>query len=370
MRWLWAAAGAVLLIGGVVNIYQSFSGPTSPAPTTQPVQPSQPTAPSPGTRDRATAPAQPNQTPDVGTMGADDVPNNGTLFAQDPSLRRLATSSWLSSGIQNGYWTAVTTGSKGTGIYLRCRGNSGLRRDSIVELEAIPTGNRPLSGNQEVQAQIGSYSTNAVLSFASANGFSNGSVSINETQETEGQFLNFLHQLFLGSTMTLTIPSTGYQENFNLNGAEEALNVCFGADVAQPWRSYVVANGVAGGEVRNASGAVLVVRCDTTPATRGNLVIAFSTPFSGTVQPSMRNIAFRIGNSTSSGNFNVQTRGGGLGGVLYQRANDNASRQQVRNFLNALQNNNQFTLSSTNPSFSETFSLNGSSRALSGCNGL
>ena len=58
------------------------------------------------------------------------------------------------------------------------------------------------------------------------------------------------------------------------------------------------------------------------------------------------------------------------GGVLYQRANDNNSRQQVRNFLNALRNNSQFTLSSTNPSFSETFSLNGSSRALSGCNGL
>jgi serine/threonine protein kinase len=387
LRWLWAAAATVVIIVGLINIYQSFNLPTQPDSSTpetseittatsqqtssQATSTSDPATQSSGPTTQTTGPGtQTAQSPDRETTGADEVPNNGTLFAQDPSLRRLATASWLSSGLQDGYWTAVMSGAKGTGIYLRCRGAEGLRRDSIVELELIPTGNRPITGNHEVRAQIGTFTTNAVMTFNSANGFSNASVSMRETQADAGQFLNFLHQVFLGETMTVTIPTIGYQENFNLNGADEALNVCFGADMAQPWRAYTTTNGIAGGEVRNANGAALVVLCDTTPETRGNLIVAFGLPFNGTVELATKSIDLQVGTNSIAGTFSVRTRGGGLGGVGYNRVTDDNSRQQVRDLLNELRQSKQISLSSTDPSFSQTFPLNGSQQALAGCEGL
>lgn len=365
LRWLMAAGGIVIAVFGLVQIYNSFqSGP-------QPSQVQQPPSAPPTTRTTSTP--QPQQPPSLQPMGPasnDNQAASGTIFASDPSLRRLATASWLSSGIQNGYWTGVTTGSNGTGLYLQCRGTNDVRRDSIIELENVPTGNRPLSGNHEVHAQIGSYTDNAVLTFNSANGLSRGIVSVSETPQTAGQFLNFLHQVFLGSQMTLTIPSIGYREEFQLNGAEEALNVCFGADTAQRWRAMVPQAGVAGGEVRKSNGAVMAIRCDTTASTRGNSVVVFSRPFNGSVASQSRSVEINIGGVTTAGQFFVRTKGNAISGVLYHRVADDAARQSIRAFLAQVRRSNQITFTSSNPSFSETFPLQGSSAALSGCNNL
>lgn len=376
-RWALAAGGIAIAVIGLTNIYRSFET-SQPSPGVQPTPAIQP-APQPSTQPNVQpAPQQPAQQPasapqpleEMGTPPPAQQSTADTLFARDPSLRRLATASWHSSGLQNGFWTAVTSGSNGTGFYLRCRGNDGVRRESNVELEFIPTGNQPLVGNQEVQAQIGSYSTNAILNFTSANGFSQGSVTVSETEQDAGQFLNFLHQAFLGNQLVLTIPAINYQETFNLNGAEEALNVCFGADVAQPWRSYVPVNNVAGGEVRNADGSVLLVRCDKTPETRGNTVIAFSTPFNGNVAPNLYDVTVNIGGNSFNGSFQLASKGDALGGVLYHVVSDANTRQQVNQFLELMRRNNQITLSSSNPAFNQSFSLSGSRAVLSACDGL
>lgn len=373
-RWAVAAGGIALIVIGLTNIYRSFEpSQTTPAVQPAPQTPAQP-VPQPGAQPAPQPATQPAPAPppplEMGTPPPAQQSAADTLFARDPSLRRLATASWHSSGLQNGFWTAVTSGSNGSGLYLGCRGTDGVRRDSNVELEFIPTGNRSLSGNQEVLAQIGNYSTNAILAFTSANGFSQGRVTVSETANDAGQFLNFLHQVFLGGEMVLTIPSINYQETFNLNGAEEALNVCFGADIAQPWRAYVPNSNVAGGEVRQANGSMLLVRCDTTSSTRGNTVVAFSTPFNGNVASNLYNVTMTVGGSSFNGSYQLASKADTLGGVLYHVVTDANTRQQVNQFLELLRRNNQITLSSNNPAFSETFSLSGSRAALGGCEGL
>ena len=374
MRWLIAAGAVVLIVTGVSQIYSSFqsdqqtaaiSNPTAPAaPVSTPSAPTEPSAPS-----TPSVPApQASSLQPMGAQTTTSAPASGTLFANDPSLRRLATAAWLSAGMQNGYWTAVTTGSNGTGLYVRCRGADDTRRDSIIELETIPTGDRPLSGDHEVRAQIGTNADRAVFSFTSGNGFSTGVASGSETDQTAGQFLNFLHQLFLAEQLDVTIPSISYSETFQVNGAEEALNVCFGADLAQPWRAAVPKNEVAGGEVRNTNGAVLAVRCDTS-ANRGNSVVVFSTPFAAPIATGFHNVAINIGGAPTNGEFLLRTQGNSISGVLYHRVTDNNSRQAISSFIDQMRRSNEFTVSSNNPLFSETFSLSGSRAALSGCPG-
>lgn len=384
MRWLWAAVAVIMGIAGLTQIYSSFqSSPdtdtasrisTTPDTTrqtdttpTQPLQPeTQPTTPQqPATRPVTPPPRVPaNPGPTRQAFG----PASGSLFATDPSFRRIATASWLSAGLQNGYWTASNSGSNGSSLSIGCRGTNDTRRDSVFRLESVPTAGSPLSGQHEVRAQLNGHNDSVAMTFTSANGLSEGTVSINETAETTGQLLNFLHLAFLSNQMVITIPSIGYSETFLMNGAEEALNVCFGADVEQAWRAIVPHDRVAGGEVRKANGATLVVRCDTT-ANRGNAVVLFATPSRSNVAAGLRRSAITIGGVERTGDFFMRSVGNSLTGVLYHPVTDNNSRQIIQNFLGQMRRSNQFTVSNTNPRFSETYPLTGSRQALSGCLG-
>ena len=368
LRWLMAAGAIVVAVFGVRQIYNSFQSDQQTVAITRPSTPAASTQAPSTTPAPTTAPPQAPRLQPIAPKSASSQPTNGTPFANDPSLRRIATAAWVSSGLQNGYWTAGTTGSNGTTLFFRCRGANDTRRDSIIELETIPTGNRPLSGEHEVRAQIGNYTDSGILTFTSGNGVSNGIRSAKETAQTTGQFLNFLHQVFLSNQMVVTIPSISYRETFQLNGAEEALNVCFGADIAQAWRAGAPQNGVAGGEVRKANGAVLAIRCDNT-ANRGNSVVVFTTPFNTPVAAAFRDVAINIGGSPTSGEFFLRTQGNSLSGVLYHRVTNSNSRQIILSFLDQMRRSSQFTVSSNNPRFSETFSLSGSRAALSGCPG-
>ena len=197
------------------------------------------------------------------------------LFA-DPSLRRLAVYGWSAGGIQNGLWAAGINSNSGVLLNVKCNDGPGNQRSGIIELQNIPTGANPLSGEHQVDVQIGNYLDGAPFTFTPSEGGSNAQLQIAETNENAGEYLEFLRQLASGQTMTVRIPDANYQEDFNLFAADRALGPCLGQSIAQPWVDQGERDGVIGTGVRNASGGAFYIRCDTTPQTRGNVILAFA----------------------------------------------------------------------------------------------
>jgi serine/threonine protein kinase len=368
--WAPYAGVAAACIVGFYYIYSSFGpAPAPQRPTVQePAREAQQPAAPPAIQENAEAPRQPLTMPNSAPQPGE---NTGPTIATDPSLRRLAVASWYGAGIQGGYWTGVTTGFKGSGLYLKCRGDNGSRRQSIAELQFVPTGGTPLTGAHQVGVKVGTATDGAVLNFTSSGGFSFGQVELTETAANEGDFLNFLHVLFSGETLELSIPSIGYQENFNLVGAERALSPCFGANISQPWRRQPTVDGVEGGVIRNDRGNVFLVRCDTTRGTRGNTVVAFTARSGRVVQRGEQGkIHMTVGSESTDLDMVLSPNPGNIGGVLYHIVSDVESAQILRDFLAVLRNGSQMTLTNPDLSISEVFSLQGSSNALAGCSQL
>lgn len=356
----WGITAAAAAVAGFIfyQVYTSFESP--PASEQEFVQ--QPQTPQPQTQPPPQQPAM----PDFNTNQQQQVTTNA-----DPSLLRMATLAWAANGRQGGFWTGGVTGSNGTGFGLGCSTGGDQRRDALIELNFLPTGNNPITGQHQVGVQIGSYTDGAALNFVQDGAVSHGRLQYSETPQQAGQFLNFLHQVFSGQTMVLTIPSVGYQETFNLAGAEEALRPCFGGPIERPWIAEPEINGARGATVRNAQGGVFLVRCDTNQGARANAVLAFSARSQVNVQNGQTGtLAFAVDGRSVNFDFLLNKKPDIISGYLYHVSNTQNDRQALNTLVTLLSNGNQLSLSSQQLQINETFSLSGSGRALAGCSGL
>lgn len=349
----WAIAASLVLVAGIIlyQVYSSFE--SSPAPSRQQL---------------AERFQQPNNTP---PMPQFDNDTNAQQATAANSLLRMAAFAWIANGRQNGFWTGGVNGSNGTGLNIGCGPGTDQRRDSFVELDFIPTGNNPITGRHQVNVQIGNYSGGAELDFVQEGSVSHGRVQASETDQDAGQFLNFLHEVFSGQTMALQIPDFNYQETFNLAGAEEALRPCFGGSIQRPWEPQPQSNGVRGATVRNAQGGRFTVRCDAATGSRGNAVIAFSAQSPVQVQSGQNGtVTLAVDSQTVNLNFTLNSKPDVVSGFLFHVNQSPADLQALNDFVALLSSGNQLQLSSNQLRINETFSLTGSSRALSGCGGL
>ncbi len=309
-------------------------------------------------------PAAPAQTP-TPQFGADTP--NPNAFGGDISLSRLARFGWSEGGLQNGLWAAGVHGTNGTFLYLRCSLGPGPRRDGVVELRQLVTGNTPLTGQHQVNVTIGTYQDGGVFGFTPAQGFSNGLLQFSESQETAGQYLGFLNQLVQGQTMVLQIPSIGYQETFGLFDAWRALGPCLGRPIVQSWTNHGVQDNVTSASIRNARGGTFIIRCDATPASRGNAIVAFAAPRSiNTAVPALGSLRVSIGSRFIDLQFQIEANPGVLSGALYHVAVQQ-NNSGVRDFFSSLSRGSSMRIDSNELGVQEQFSLRGSSRALSGC---
>lgn len=360
----WAITAAAAAVAGFIfyQVYTSFE--SSPPEQEFVQQPQAPEQPQPQTQPEA--PLQPVPMPDFNNNQQQQATTNA-----DPSLLRMATLSWAANGRQNSLWTGGVTGSNGTGFGLGCSTGGDQRRDVLIELNFLPTGNNPITGQHQVNVQIGNYTDGATLNFVQEGAVSHGQLRYSETQQQAGQFLNFLHQVFSGQTLVLTIPSVGYQENFNLAGAEEALRPCFGGPVLRPWTAESEIDGARGASVRNADGGVFLVRCDSNQGSRANAILAFSARSPVNVQNGQTGtLAFAVDGRSVNFDFLLNKKPDIISGYLYHVSNTQADRQALNTLVNLLSNGNQLSLSSQQLQINETFSLAGSGRALAGCAGL
>jgi serine/threonine protein kinase len=294
------------------------------------------------------------------------VPQPTGLFA-DASLRRLAVYGWSAAGIQNGFWAAGINSNSGVLLNVKCNDGPGNQRSGIVELQLVPTGANGLSGEHQVSAEIGSYATAAMFAFTPAEGGSNATLQISETEETAGQFLEFLRQLAAGQTMTLRIPSVNYQEDFNLFATDRALGPCLGQSIAQPWTDQGERDGVIGTSVRNTAGGAFYIRCDTTLQSRGNVILAFAArQRPGTQTRQLETIKAFVGTQFTDLEFNVVQEPNVLTGFIYHVAADSGT-SNIASFLELLGAGSQLRLLNPDLGIDETFSLSGSRRTLNGC---
>jgi serine/threonine protein kinase len=298
-----------------------------------------------------------------------DVPQPSGLFA-DPSLRRLAVYGWSAGGIQNGFWAAGINSNSGVLLNVKCNDGPGNQRSGIIELQNVPTGANALSGDHQVDVQIGSYVDGAPFTFTPVEGGSNAELQIAESNENAGEYLEFLRQLTAGQTMTLRIADANYQDNFNLFAADRALGPCLGQSIAQPWVDQGERDGVIGTGVRNASGGAFYIRCDTTAPTRGNVILAFSArQRPGTPTRQLETIKAFIETQFIDLEFSVVQEPDVLTGVIYHVAADSGT-SNIASFLELLSRGNQLRLLNPDLGVDETFTLTGSRQTLEGCASL
>jgi serine/threonine protein kinase len=315
-----------------------------------------------------TAPSpQPPEPPAPARTFASDHPFS------DPSLMRLAIYGWSSGGFQNGLWTAGINGDNGTTINVKCSSGPGAARNGQVELLALRTGSSPLSGQHQVNVQIGNYSEGGEFAFTPAQIGSDGVLQIFEDEETAGTYLQFMRQLAAGQSMTLDIPDIGYREIFNLADADRALGPCLGQAVGQPWFSPGERGGVFGTSVRNGNGAAFYFRCDTTDGARGNALLAFAAPQNsptpGVQTGQIGAVEAFVGSRSYNLEFALHPEENVMTGVIYNVAAQGGA-EAVSTFLELLSSGNELRLVNSDLNIDQTFSLEGSRRSLAPCAGL
>lgn len=288
------------------------------------------------------------------------------VFA-DPSLRRLAVYGWSAGGIQNGLWNAGINSNSGVFFSVTCSDGPGTARNGTVRLQNIP---RAISGQHQVNVEIGNYVDGAAFTFTAAGDQSNGHLMIFESADSGGDYLTFLRNLAAGQSMILRIPSANFQDRFNLFGADRSLGPCLGQSIAQSWLNQGERDGVIGTSVRNDTGGTFYIRCDTTPETRGNVILSFAARQRPGTQTAERDIvkAF-IGTRFIDLEFNLVQEPDVLTGYIYHVAADSGT-DNVKRFLEVLGDGNNLRLLAPDLAIDETFSLAGSSRALAGCTSL
>lgn len=256
----------------------------------------------------------------------------------DPSLKRLAVYGWSTGGQQNGLWSAGISGENGTLFYVQCSTGPGDVRNGNIAfrgLRQIPN----LSGNYQVNVEMGDYQHGGVFTFSPGNPGSNAILEILEDAETAGVYLEFLRALATGGTLTIEVLDAGYRESFNLFAADYALRPCFGQSMEEPWSNHGERDGVFGTSVRNKSGGAFYIRCDTTAATRGGAVIAFAAPQKNPtpgVQPGqMATLKAFAGTRFQDVEFMLTPEPGVMTGVIYYAAGTGAD-SKIRGLLTLL----------------------------------
>lgn len=343
--------------------------PSAP-PASQP-PPSQPPSAPPAQAQPQTPPLQQQQQAPPATAFNDQPDTNAPqAFNGDQSLKRIAVYGWSSTGFQGGLWSGDSVGPNGSALTIRCSTGSGAQRDARISWEAIPTGNAPIVGQHQVLVRIGNYTDGAVLNFTSNNGQSTGEVVISETSAEAGNFLGFLQQMANGQEMVLQVPSTGYQETFPLYAAGTALGPCLGQPVALGWTNQGRRDDVISVYVRNARGGAIILRCDTSSATRGNAVMAFSAPSTVIAKAGQQgSLVASVGNFTVNIDFILNPGQGVMSGFFYHVVAQSGTKV-MSDFLALLRRGNRLRLVGRQLGVDESFSLSGSSRALADCANL
>jgi serine/threonine protein kinase len=314
----------------------------------------------------ATPPPAASATPPPQQQSQLNEPQPAGLFA-DASLRRMAVYGWSAGGIQNGFWTAGINSNSGVLLDVHCNDGPGNMRNGIVSFENVPAA---ITGEHQVNVEIGSYVDGAAFNFTADQGVSTGQLQIVEDAQTAGQFLNFLQNVAAGQTMIVRIPDAGYEEQFNLFAADRALGPCLGGAIAAPWVNQGERDGVIGTGVRNGDGGAFYLRCDTAQPTRGNAVIAFAarqppdtqTPQTGVIK------AF-VGTRFIDLEFNLVQYPGILNGFIYHVVADSGTNN-IKDFLRILGGGNNLRLLTPDLGIDESFTLTGSQRALAACTAL
>jgi len=293
-------------------------------------------------------------------------PQTNDIFS-DPSLRRLAVYGWSAAGIQNGLWTAGMNSNAGSLLNIKCSAGSGARRSGLIELQMSGLS---LSGDHQVNAFIGDYIDGGVLTFTPNEGGTIGTLQISETDETAGNYLRFLQAVAAGQSLVLQIPDANIQDEFSLFEAGQALGPCLGQSMALPWFDDGERDGVIGTGVRNDDGGAFYFRCDTSPQTRGNVLLAFAgRQRRGIANPQTATIKAFVGTRFNDLEFILAPEPDVVTGFIYH-VNEQGSADIIGQFLELLSGGNQLRLLNTELGIDETFSLSGSRNALQGCASL
>jgi hypothetical protein len=188
-----------------------------------------------------------------------------------------------------------------------------------------------LSGNHQVNVEIGDYQHGGVFTFSPGNPGSNGMLEISERNEDAGVYLEFLRALVSGKVLKIEVLDSGYRETFNLFAAGYALGPCMGRPISQPWTNHGERDGVYGTSVRNSDGGAFYVRCDSTAGTRGNAVVAFAAPQSvptpGIRRGQLETIKAFVGTRSQNVQFLITPEPNVVTGVLYYTADTGGDRK-------------------------------------------
>ena len=327
--------------------------------------------------------------PLVATQAA--APSTDHPFS-DPSLKRLAVYGWSTAGLQTNLWASGINGENGTTLYIKCSTGSGELRNGSIELRGLrqlPN----LSGNHQVNVEIGDYQHGGVFTFSLGNPGSNGMLEIIESKETAGVYLEFLRALASGKVLMVEVLDTGYREKFNLFAADYALGPCMGRPIAQPWTNHGERDGVYGTSVRNSEGGAFYVRCDSTPGTRGNALVAFAAPQSiptpGIRLGQMETIKAFVGTRYRDVRFMITPEPNVMTGVVYYTAGTGGDRkmsnliallsrgdetedgdEEISDVLSLLGGGTELRLLNKDLGLDTSFSLYGARQALAACSRL
>jgi hypothetical protein len=162
-----------------------------------------------------------------------------------------------------------------------------------------------------------------------------------------------------------------YREQFSLAKADRALGPCMGQAVAQPWVNQGKRDGVVGTSVRNENGAAFYFRCDETNGSRGNALVAFSSPSQSSTdvrQGQVGKLKAFVGTRFQDLDFVLSPDSSVLTGIIYVVAEGAAS--PVREFLDLLGGGDELRLLNPDIGVNQAFSLSGSRRALEACRAL
>jgi serine/threonine protein kinase len=298
--------------------------------------------------------------------------NLAHALSNSPAIPRLVQYGWSENGIQKGLWTGHISGSSNTELIIRCSIGNVAQRIGEFELRAAENVNFGVVGVHNVVLQVGTYTDTAPFQFSLQNGRSVGTFRIVETKETKDHVLNVL-RLFVNNSnraAVLMIAGTQGSESFNLSAFQSALGPCLGAPIKQQWRNLRKRDGVVSATVRNGDGGVFIVRCDTTPATRGSAIIGFAGRRNSSRQiAGLSDVRVRIGSHSSTFRLLAKTEPNVFSGamLLSRSAIQDGSFKQ---FLSLLQSGQSMQIENRAFGVSETFDLANSRTALSDCAAL
>lgn len=312
----------------------------------------------------------------------------------DPSLKRLAVYGWSTAGLQAGLWASGTSGANGTALYIKCSKGRGELRNGSIELRGLRQLSN-LSGNHQVNVEIGDYQHGGVFTFSPGDPGSNGMLEITESNETAGVYLEFLRALASGKVLIVEVLDAGYRETFNLFAADYALGPCMGRPTANPWTNHGERDGVYGTSVRNSDGGAFYVRCDSTPGTRGNAVVAFAAPQSvptpGMRRGQVETIKAFVGTRSQNVQFLITPEPNVVTGVVYYTAGTGGDRkmrdliallsrgddtddeegdEEIGDLLSLLGGGTELRLLNKDLGVDTRFSLYGARQALAACSSL